>query len=416
MTQASIPPVAPDSPLPDSPRPPLGPIDPGARQHELDMLRGWAVLGILAVNSLTFAWPAVLQMDLSLAPFVLTGPDKLGQWVVETFFAHKFRTLFSLLFGVSVFLVGGERGNADRGALLKRRLGWLAVIGAAHGAALWYGDILLHYALCGFVVMMVRSWPARRLLIVGGGITAVWGVMTIGLAWLGVMAGEGGGAASAPFMPSTEQFAAMVEAYRSGWAGAALQNLVAWVIGLGLGLMMAPATIPLMMLGLGLYKTGVLTGRAPAGLYGLLAGLGGLALVFGGWAQWRALGSDSAIDAAWGETAGALAPVVMLGYVAGLLLLARWGATAVTAVLAPVGRMAFTNYLAQTLIMASLFYLPWGPVWFGRMGPADLWIPVAAVWAAQLIWSPLWLAMFRMGPLEWAWRCLTYRRRLPIRR
>ncbi len=393
----------------------LAPVAPEARQHQLDMLRGWAVLGILAVNALAFAWPAVLEMDLTLAPFVLAGDDKLGQWVVETFFAHKFRTLFSLLFGVSVFLVGGERGDADRGALLKRRLGWLAVIGAAHGAALWYGDILLHYALCGFIVMTVRSWPAGRLLAVGGGITAAWAVIGVGLAWMGAAPGQASGPESLPFMPGPEQFSVMVEAYRSGWAGAAVQNLIAWAIGLGLMLMLVPATVPLMMLGLGLYKSGFLTGRASVGLYGLFAALGAASLAFAGWANWAALGSDSAIDKAWGETAAGVAPLIMLGYVAALLLLSRRGVRAVTAALAPVGRMAFTNYLAQTLIMASLFYLPWGPVWFGQMGPAALWIPVTAVWAAQLVWSPLWLSVFRMGPLEWLWRCLTYRRWLPIR-
>lgn len=401
------------SPAPSTPR--LAPVAPEARQPQLDMLRGWAVLGILAVNALAFAWPAVLEMDLSLAPFALAGDDKLGQWVVETFFAHKFRTLFSLLFGVSVFLVGGERGDADRGALLKRRLGWLAVIGAAHGAALWYGDILLHYALCGFIVMTVRSWPAGRLLAAGGGITAAWAVIVAGLAWTGAASGQASGPESLPFMPGPEQFAAMVEAYRSGWAGAASQNLIAWAIAAAMGLMLVPVTAPLMMLGLGLYKSGFLTGRAPGGLYAVLAGLGALALAFAGWAQWGALGSDSPVDKAWGDAAAAFAPLAMLGYVSGLLMIGRRGGWA-SRLLAPVGRMAFTNYLAQTLIMASLFYLPWGPMWFGRMGPAALWIPVTAVWAAQLVWSPLWLSVFRMGPLEWLWRCLTYRRWLPIRR
>ena len=84
--------------------------------------------------------------------------------------------------------------------------------------------------------------------------------------------------------------------------------------------------------------------------------------------------------------------------------------------LVPVGQMAFTNYLTQTLIMTSLFYMPWGPFWYGTMGPGALWAVVGAVWLAQLIWSPLWLSRFRMGPLEWLWRCLTYGRRVPLLR
>ena len=76
--------------------------------------------------------------------------------------------------------------------------------------------------------------------------------------------------------------------------------------------------------------------------------------------------------------------------------------------------MAFTNYLTQTLIMASIFYMPWGPRLFGRADYVQMWGLVLAVWALQLIWSPLWLSRFSMGPLEWVWRCLTYGRRVPI--
>jgi uncharacterized protein len=80
--------------------------------------------------------------------------------------------------------------------------------------------------------------------------------------------------------------------------------------------------------------------------------------------------------------------------------------------------MAFTNYLTQTLIMTTLFYMPWGPLWFGdpAWGPGQLWLAVGSVWIAQLIWSPLWLSVFSMGPLEWLWRCLMYGRLVPIRK
>jgi len=66
--------------------------------------------------------------------------------------------------------------------------------------------------------------------------------------------------------------------------------------------------------------------------------------------------------------------------------------------------------------MTTLFYMPWGPHWFGSMGPGQLWSVVGAVWIAQLIWSPLWLSVFTMGPLEWGWRCLTYGRMVPLRK
>jgi uncharacterized protein len=78
--------------------------------------------------------------------------------------------------------------------------------------------------------------------------------------------------------------------------------------------------------------------------------------------------------------------------------------------------MALTNYLAQTLIMTSIFYMPWGPRLFGQVDYVQLWGVVVAVWVLQLAWSPLWLSRFRMGPVEWVWRRLTYGRPLPLRK
>jgi len=76
--------------------------------------------------------------------------------------------------------------------------------------------------------------------------------------------------------------------------------------------------------------------------------------------------------------------------------------------------MAFTNYLSQSIIMTTIFTQPWGPRLIGQLGWETLPLLVAGVWATQLIWSPLWLSLFRMGPLEWVWRCLTYGRIVPL--
>ena len=85
-------------------------------------------------------------------------------------------------------------------------------------------------------------------------------------------------------------------------------------------------------------------------------------------------------------------------------------------IFAPVGQMAFTNYLSQTLIMTSLFSMPWGPRLMGQVDYPGQWAIVVSIWLLQLIWSPLWLSRFRMGPLEWLWRRLSYGRDLPLRR
>ena len=396
------------------------PVQPKDRIYNLDMLRGWAILGILAVNAISFAWPAELTMAEAPPPGTLSRADTIGLWVTDVFFSDKMRTLFTMLFGVSVFLVGGEKSEKARGGILWRRLIWLAVFGALHGALLWYGDILLHYAYCGMILMTMRSWKASRLLWVGGGITLLWGVVATLASWvMANMPAEIAARMSAGMPQATpEAIAAAVEIYRAGWPGGFLQNLQHWAM---FQLMASPfltlVTVPLMMLGLGLYKSGYLAGRAPLWTYLLVILIGGANLAaFAVW-RWQDLMAGEA-DPTRGlaAAAGGMAFLITLFYASVLILLVRFGGRLLTLWLAPVGRMAFTNYLSQTLIMVTLYYAPWGPMWFGTHGPAEMWMVVLSVWAAQLVWSPLWLSVFTMGPLEWIWRCLTYGRMVPIRK
>ncbi|MNC47555.1 hypothetical protein D3C75_966200 [compost metagenome] len=118
----------------------------------------------------------------------------------------------------------------------------------------------------------------------------------------------------------------------------------------------------------------------------------------------------------WSEVVASYPIFITLAYASGLILLTSHGVGWVRRLFAPVGQMAFTNYLTQTLIMTSLFYMPWGPRLMGQVDYPGQWAIVVAVWALQLIWSPLWLSRFRMGPLEWLWRRLSYGHALPLRR
>jgi len=401
--------------------PALTPVQPKDRIYNLDVLRGLAILGILAVNAISFAWPFELTMASAPPPGALSHADTIGLWVTDVFFSDKMRTLFTMLFGVSVFLVGGERFDDARGTLLRRRLLWLGLIGLIHGAVFWYGDILLHYAYCGLLVMIMRSWSARRLLWVGGSITLLWGVVATAGSW---------GMANLPAelaakmrsgMPSADPAAiqAAIELYRGGWPAGLLANLKTWATFQLMGSpFLIPVTVPLMLLGLGLFKSGYLSGRSPLWAYLLVVLIGGANLAALAWFGWQKEFAPGDADPTNGlaAAAGGMAPLITLFYVTVLILINRFGMRALTAVFAPVGRMAFTNYLTQTLIMVTLYYAPWGPMWFGTHGPAEMWMVVIGIWIAQLIWSPLWLSAFSMGPLEWLWRCLTYGRRVPIRK
>lgn len=400
--------------------PDLVPVEVDARIATLDALRGLAVLGILAVNAVSFALPMMVYGDVRLSPFAVTGANAVAHWIVEVFFQQKFITLFSMLFGASIYLVGRETTDLARGRLLRRRLFWLAIIGLIHGLGVWYGDVLLLYAWAGVFVMMMRSMPARTLIAIGLGATLLLGAIQGLTAWLAVAGPPALTQAMAEDHPASLQAVrAAIAAYRSGWAGAMGQNLQSWLVLQGLSLtMFVVPTAALMMLGMGLFKTGFFSGQAPVRLYGAVIAAGACVLALLGVLDWVEIMAPPGAGPTRGlnQIAAAFPVFVTLAYASVLILATTRGPAWLTAALRPVGRMAFTNYLTQSLIMASVFYLPWGPGLFGRMDYVGLWGVVLAVWAVQLVWSPLWLAAFRMGPLEWVWRCLTYGRRLPIRK
>jgi len=401
----------------------LAPVAPKNRIATLDVMRGVAVLGILAVNIPAFAYPSSVYFSPELGPFPLIGGAAVAEWVVDVFFHQKFITLFSMLFGASIFLVGGERRDKPRGKLIRNRLWWLVVIALIHGLLLWWGDVLLLYACTGLVVMFMRSWRARTLIIVGSVITFLFFLLQGGslLALLvappEVVAKVAASAGGQSGGDTAATVAASIAAYKSGWAGMLAENLKPWIFLQRVSLMfISVPTAGLMLLGMGLLKSGFWAGRSATWIYALLIIIGGAVLALLGWVDWRMIGEEDKFSRL-GLVAGAVgaAPVLItLGYASLLILLTTRGLSALTAPFAPVGRMAFTNYLTQSLLMTTLFTQPWGPHWIGTLDRPALWIVVVCVWALQLVWSPLWLSRFSHGPLEWVWRCLTYGRRVPI--
>jgi uncharacterized protein len=177
--------------------------------------------------------------------------------------------------------------------------------------------------------------------------------------------------------------------------------------------------LSLMLIGMGLYKLGVLTGKASNGVYrGLIGvGLGALAIVGMAEVLYTVLPTHPwppRAMARWLQSA--TAPVVSLGYVGLMVMATRARAwKAIPAILAPVGQMAFTNYLAQSILMTTLLYGGRGPGLYGKVDRPFLAGAVAVIWLLQILWSRWWMARFTMGPLEWLWR-LAYRGPMPLRR
>ena len=396
----------------------VAPVQEQSRIKSLDTMRGFALLGILAVNAAFFAAPWQAAFNPLMEPLAITDDTMWSWWVMHTFFEFKCITLFSMLFGASIYMLGGERSDKSRGAILRRRLFWLMIFGLIHGLLIWYGDILFHYALVGFLVLFARSWKPATLFIVGGILYVLsFALQTVNGPLMSMVPQDQLGPILAQlesvFAVSQEDFEHMRAAYQGGFVSGVQENIGAWLEIVGhsvLGLM--PRTISVMLIGMALFKVGFLSGRAPVWLYVAMALIGAASLAVIGYQaliNWQLRFETIHMLGAGVAANAGLSIFVSLGYASLFVLLVKAGARLLTEPLAAVGRMAFTNYIMQSLIMTTIF---WGGMrGFGFWGEVDrltLWAIVLAVWALQLIWSPLWLSRFQMGPLEWIWRRLSY--------
>ncbi len=402
-----------------------GPVPQSERQVLLDVLRGFALLGILMMNIQLFAMPFAAYSN----PTAYGSLDGLnyGVWFVShVFFDQKFMTIFAMLFGAGIVLMAERAGTrGDRPAPRHyRRMLWLLVFGLVHAYGLWAGDILVLYAVCGLWVFLFRDRSPRTLLIAGTVIIGVGSALFL-LFYVGmqqVSPDELAALEREMWRPPSQAIAHEIANYRSGWWGQmplrVAQSMefhlkITWVWGLW-------RAGGLMLIGMALYKLGVLTGHRPSCWYAsLMAGgaLAGLPLIVVGTLQIEARGWDFPwtffVGSQWNYWGSLL---LSLGYVGLVMLLVQQGVLrGLTVALSAVGRMAFTNYLLQTLLCTAIFY-GHGLGLHGSVSRTSQALVVLAVWALQLAISPRWLRHFEFGPFEWLWRTLTYGHAPPFRR
>ncbi|UDF03859.1 DUF418 domain-containing protein [Asticcacaulis sp. AND118] len=389
-----------------------------ARQPALDYIRGFALLGILIVNAPAFGWPLEVYMNPARATVALTEADRQVWWIIHTFFESKCLTLFAMLFGISLFLVGQKDDPATpvTRTVRFRRLVWLAAIGVAHGAAIWVGDILLMYALCGlFFVLTIRTPHLLR-----------WGFV----AWLigGLMVVGSGLILS--FVPREElgkaisgsdglNFADTLRLMQGGFAQSLHANFVMWAMSIFSQIaVFAPKVIGLMMIGLGLYRVGYFDPKKTGWHLGAVV-VGAAALAVIGWQNLIILRENFPEPQIYGSHRAAaefFSIFVSMGYASALMLISRVPVLkGVNALLSPVGRMAFTNYLSQSLIMTAVFYGGRGLGLYGQVSLSHMVPIVLGIWLFQIVFSAVWLKAFRYGPFEWVWRCLSHGRWVAIR-
>ena len=391
-----------------------------ARINQLDVMRGFALLGILIMNIISFGLPAPHYFN----PYVegpLHGWNRGALVFSELFANEKFMGLFSLLFGASVVLFTDKVEEKGRSALAfhMRRNGWLLVFGLLHAYLLWVGDILVTYALCSVWLFFVRKWSARSLFIASG-VSVLLLLLMDAVMGLSVpcWSAEDLTEFAAFWTPGSATIAEEVATMRGSW----LDQMTIRVPG---ALVMQTEYLPMlalratamMLLGMGFYKAGVLNGSRGQRWNGGLAAIGmAVGLAITGWgfhfSETREWSMNVFFNGGLFRSLGMV--FLVMGYVGGILWLCggvkrdwleRW--------LAPLGRMALTNYLAQTVICTTLMY-GHGFGMFGSLGRAQLWLLVLPIWVVQIIASKWWMARFAFGPIEWAWRSLTHWRIQPM--
>lgn len=405
----------------------LAPVSPSERLELLDIVRGFALLGILLMNIEAFVGP-LYAAGTGLDP-ALTGADRIVDALIYILVQGKFWCLFSLLFGMG-FAVMSQRAAASgrpfAGVYWRRGLVLLG-IGLVHALLVWSGDILVTYALVSFALLAFRDVNGRWLV----GVAVLAFLAPLGLMLLLGLMGT--------LMQSTPELAAQwEEAMRSGamsemvqaqreaygagsYADATLQRLKDFGMALGGLVMLGPMVLSMFLFGTWLVKSGAIAAPqdSPA-LFRRLRWVAlpiGLVLVLASFALQPTI-DQSEIDFTMGVafSLGMLGSALMcFGYLGWIVRGMQAPATRrVLAWLAPAGRMALTNYLVQSVACTLVFY-GYGLGYFEQL-PRAWQVPfVLALFTAQVLFSRWWLQRFRFGPMEWLWRSLTYLRPQPMR-
>jgi len=387
-----------------------------ARIRSLDILRGVGVLGMLAVHIQLFAFPSLARWNPK-AYGDFTGLN-WWVWLATSLLADgKFITIFAMLLGVSIVMMAGEASDRAVPAWRThmRRMSVLLVLGLLHAYLLWSGDMLVPLALSGAVVFLFRRLSTGWLVILGGLVFAIASVLSFALTWSTAQSDPAALAAwRAQWTPRPEAINIEIAQYRGGWleqmgqrVPAALETEIVDFVTRLLWQMMG-----LMLIGMALFKLGVLSAARSRVFYQRLGILGfGAGILLNSLGLWRSAATGwDLLDFAlvsqqlhyWGNL------FVALGWTALVMLVCQrgWPLRSVEAV----GRMALTNYLLQSVICTTIFY-GHGLGLFGRVDRVGQFAIVVGIWAFQLMASLVWLRYFAVGPVEWLTRWLVFRRR-----
>ncbi|MEP7273526.1 MAG: DUF418 domain-containing protein [Acidobacteriota bacterium] len=383
------------------------PIEGSERLPALDAVRGIALLGVLVVN-------AQSGFRLSLFDHILkfhSHPDwanRLMDVLIAGTMEFKAIALFTLLFGIGIGIQAERTASRSLNSskFLLRRFLVLLVIGLVHMFGIWNGDILVLYAVCGILIIPLLRLPVALLVVLG--VAAI--VYPFGLPY-------GGLRQSAEVLRAHAALATQI--YSAGSASDILvlrwQEGWHFIVPLLIGIL--PRTLGLMLLGVAAWRFSIIrdTQKHRRLLWGILIAAG-------------TAGALTTCLAVYSKSSGRevsipfpfdlVGPDVLLAlsYAAALFLWLRSQRRGmVVSSLIAGGRMALSNYLAQSVILGFIFY-SYGFGLFGQLGSVAVTIICLVIYAVQLGISRAWLSRYHFGPVEWLWRSLSYGRRQPMRR
>ncbi len=403
----------------------MRPTQPGERIFAIDAVRGVAIFGILVVNMMYFAWPFHAEVA-GIELWSSTG-DRIAEAAIRFFAEGKFITMFSLLFGLgfSMLITRAEARGARVAPLFVRRLLVLLLIGLVHTLFFWVHDVLVYFALTGFILLLFRNREPRTVLRWAAVFLAVPIVVTTALAALGVLAARSPEAAAQMEAGVAEQRALFAQLYEQAFAtystGTFAEVTVQRLADFGLEFVGGFVGSSLFLIA-SMFLIGTWFGRESM-----------FSNVDGNIERWRRLlrvalpvGAVASLAFAWVSlateptelswplalrTAGMFigGPALCLSYVAAIVLASRHEFfRRLLQPVANVGRFALSNYLMHSVICTTLFY-GYGFGLMGHVGPALGLALTAAIYVLQLVISSLWVRRFRYGPAELLWRRLTYR-------
>ena len=407
-------------------RPRLQPVSSAERVEYLDVLRGFALYGVLLANIIWMACDTVLT-PAAARQLPTYAADRVVKYLVVFFIDGKFITLFSFLFavGFTIQMQRAQQRGSTAVATYARRVAVLMLLGVAHVVLIWFGDILFVYGFLGFLLLPIRNWRPGKAMVVVACLLILFSRATFLTVQNAVTEGRPPQAAASH--PSEETQQRTLTAFRGGYTEVVRKNVsIYWDDLFGTGIIAA-------MLGqvFGRFLVGLYAGKREyihtisdylpelrrAMPWLLVLGIvGNGASVASEWAR-DALGVSG--NSVWLIS---LRPLIEAGVVslaafyaaciALLLRSTRWAP--VLGRLAPVGRMALTNYLTHSLVY--LFVLTGaGLGLIGHIGATVCFVITIVLFTVQIAFSSWWLRYNRFGPAEWLWRSLTYGQIQPMR-